>query len=104
MVATDAAVLIPLRSFDDAKTRLAGVLSPADRRRLAMAMAERVVRAARDLPVHVVSDDADVLRGATEMQDLWVEVEKETAEVAIWLLYTSPSPRDATRSRMQSSA
>ena len=28
MVATDAAVLIPLRSFDDAKTRLAGVLSP----------------------------------------------------------------------------
>ena len=67
MVATDAAVLIPLRSFDDAKTRLAGVLSPADRRRLAMAMAERVVRAARDLPVHVVSDDADVLRWAERL-------------------------------------
>lgn len=67
MVATDAAVLIPLRSFDDAKTRLAGVLTPDDRRRLAMAMAERVVRAARDLPVYVVSDDADVLRWAERL-------------------------------------
>lgn len=61
------AVLIPIRSFDDAKTRLAGVLSPADRRRLAMAMAERVVRAARGLPVFVVSDDADVLRWADRL-------------------------------------
>lgn len=64
MAATDAAVVIPLRSFDDAKTRLAGVLSAADRRRLAMAMAERVLRAARSLPVYVVSDDPDVLRWA----------------------------------------
>lgn len=61
------AVLIPIRSFDDAKTRLAGVLSPADRRRLAMAMAERVVRAARGLPVFVVSDDDEVLRWAARL-------------------------------------
>ncbi|MEO0495395.1 MAG: 2-phospho-L-lactate guanylyltransferase [Actinomycetota bacterium] len=67
MAATDAAVLIPIRSFDDAKTRLAGVLSPADRRRLAIAMAERVVHAARDLPVHVVTDDPDVLRWAERL-------------------------------------
>jgi 2-phospho-L-lactate guanylyltransferase len=63
--ATDAAVLIPIRSFDDAKTRLAGVLTPADRTRLARAMAERVVRAAHNLPVHIVSDDADVARWAS---------------------------------------
>ena len=56
--------MIPIRSFADAKTRLAGVLSPADRRRLAMAMAARVMRAARGLPVFVVSDDAEVLRWA----------------------------------------
>ena len=61
------AILIPIRSFDDAKTRLAGVLSPADRRRLAMAMAERVVRAARGLPVFVVSDDDEVLRWADRL-------------------------------------
>ena len=67
MAATDAAVLIPIRSFDDAKTRLAGVLSAADRRRLAMAMAERVVRAARGLDGHVVSDDDEVLRWAAKL-------------------------------------
>lgn len=64
MRATDAAVLIPIRSFDDAKTRLSGVLTPADRRRLVRAMAERVVHAARGLPVHIVSDDAEVARWA----------------------------------------
>lgn len=62
-----AVVLIPIRSFDDAKTRLAPVLTAADRRRLAQAMAERVVRAARDLPVRVVSDDADVARWARRL-------------------------------------
>lgn len=62
-----AVVVIPIRSFDDAKTRLAGVLSPADRRRLAEAMAERVVRAAHELPVHVVSDDASVARWAVSL-------------------------------------
>lgn len=64
MRATDAAVLIPIRSFDDAKTRLSGVLTPVDRTRLARAMAERVVHAAHELPVHVVSDDRDVARWA----------------------------------------
>ena len=67
MRATDAAVLIPIRSFNDAKTRLAGVLTEADRRRLAQAMAERVVHAAHDLPVHIVSDDAGVARWATRV-------------------------------------
>lgn len=55
-----AVVAIPIRSFDGAKTRLSGALSSADRRRLAEAMAERVVRAAHDLPVVVVTDDPDV--------------------------------------------
>ncbi len=67
MRATDAAVLIPIRSFDDAKTRLSGVLSAADRTRLARAMAERVVHASRGLPVHVVSDDPEVARWASKM-------------------------------------
>ena len=62
-----AVVAIPIRSFDDAKTRLAGVLSAADRRRLAEAMAERVVRAAHDLPVFIISDDADVARWASRL-------------------------------------
>lgn len=62
-----AVVAIPIRSFDDAKTRLSGVLSAADRRRLAEAMAERVVRAAHDLPVFIISDDADVARWAKRL-------------------------------------
>ncbi len=59
-----AVVAIPIRSFGDAKTRLSAVLSAADRRRLAEAMAERVVHAAHDLPVFIISDDEDVTRWA----------------------------------------
>jgi len=66
-----AVVAIPIRSFDDAKTRLSGVLSASDRRRLAEAMAERVVRAAHGLPVFIVSDDAKV---ATWAEGLGVEI------------------------------
>lgn len=53
-------VLIPIRSFDDAKSRLAEVLSPQDRVELSRWMAGRVVTAAGDLPVRVVTDDIDV--------------------------------------------
>ena len=60
MSAHDATVILPIRSFADAKSRLTSVLSPADRERLVRAMAERVVHAAHHLPVLVVSDDPDV--------------------------------------------
>lgn len=61
----NAAVLIPVKDFTRAKARLAGVLSPADRARLARWMAERVVAAAGSLPVFVVCDDEDVADWAT---------------------------------------
>jgi 2-phospho-L-lactate/phosphoenolpyruvate guanylyltransferase len=54
------AVLIPVKSFDLAKGRLAQALSPAERSRLAMTMAERVIVAARPLPTWVVCDSPDV--------------------------------------------
>ena len=57
-------MLVPIRSFDDAKTRLAEVLDAAERRSLARAMATAVVRAALDLPVVVVTDDAEVIEWA----------------------------------------
>lgn len=61
-----AAVLIPVKSFAEAKVRLAPALSPQRRARLAQEMAEGVVRSARGLPVAVVCDDrlvADWARG-----------------------------------------
>lgn len=58
-------MLVPIRSFDDAKTRLAEVLDAAERRSLARAMATAVVRAALDLPVVVVTDDAEVIEWAS---------------------------------------
>lgn len=61
---THTVVLIPIRSFDDSKSRLADALDPDERRRLTMWMALRVVHAAGDLPVHVVTDDADVVEWA----------------------------------------
>ena len=69
----NAAVLIPVKDFTKAKARLAGVLAPADRARLARWMAERVVAAAGPLPVFVVCDDEQVAEWATSMHTtvLW---------------------------------
>lgn len=53
-------MLVPLKSFREAKGRLRGHLSPAERHRLARGMAERVVRAAAPLAVYVACDDDEV--------------------------------------------
>ena len=56
----DAAVLIPVKDFRQAKARLANVLTPEHRLRLARWTAERVIAAASPLPVFVACDDDDV--------------------------------------------
>jgi 2-phospho-L-lactate guanylyltransferase len=56
----DVAVLIPVKRFDHAKGRLAGLLAADERVRLARWLAERVVRAAAELPVFVACDHDDV--------------------------------------------
>lgn len=53
----DAAVLIPVKDFRQAKARLANVLTPEHRLRLARWTAERVIAAASPLPVFVACDD-----------------------------------------------
>lgn len=56
----NAAVLVPVKAFDQAKQRLSGVLSPDQRRRLAQSLAEGVLSAVSDLQVFVVCDDEAV--------------------------------------------
>jgi 2-phospho-L-lactate/phosphoenolpyruvate guanylyltransferase len=53
-------VLVPVKSFRQAKRRLTKVFTSEERSRLARRMAERVVAAARGLPVAVVCDDEEV--------------------------------------------
>lgn len=55
-----AAVVVPVKSFDVAKGRLADALSVDERARLAKRMAAGVIAAASPLPVWVVCDDHDV--------------------------------------------
>lgn len=55
-----SSVVVPVKSFTLAKTRLAAHLSEPQRRALAQQMAETVLRAAGDLPVTVTCDDEDV--------------------------------------------
>jgi 2-phospho-L-lactate guanylyltransferase len=57
-------VLIPVKAFDHAKRRLHLAMSDHQRADLARAMADRVVDAARPLPVAVVCDDTEVARWA----------------------------------------
>ncbi|HMK10694.1 MAG TPA: 2-phospho-L-lactate guanylyltransferase [Acidimicrobiales bacterium] len=59
-----AAVLVPVKSFRDAKLRLAPALDADARSALARRMAEGVVAAAHPLPVFVVCDDDDVAEWA----------------------------------------
>ena len=63
----NAAVLIPVKAFDQAKNRLADTLSPADRARLARDLAERVVRAAAPLPVFIACEDDAVAQWAASV-------------------------------------
>ncbi|MCL4413694.1 MAG: 2-phospho-L-lactate guanylyltransferase [Actinobacteria bacterium] len=59
-----SAVLVPVKAFAHAKARLAPVLDPLSRARLAQSMAECVIRAASPLPVAVVCDDETVAKWA----------------------------------------
>lgn len=61
-----AVVLVPVKSFGDAKVRLAGVLDEQSRAELARSMATRVLGAADPLPVAVVCDDDDVAKWAID--------------------------------------
>lgn len=62
----DTVVLIPIRSFDDAKSRLAGRLDAGSRRRLVQRMAATVLAAAGSSPTRVVTDDPEVTAWATD--------------------------------------
>lgn len=54
------ALLVPVKSFANAKVRLAPALSPEERRLLARQLAEGVLAAAGSLPTFVVCDDEEV--------------------------------------------
>lgn len=63
-IPADTVVLIPIRSFDDSKSRLTDALDLAQRGALSVWMAGRVVAAAGDLPVRIVTDDPGVVEWA----------------------------------------
>src|SRR5436305_6290940 len=66
------AVLLPVKSFAEAKLRLAPALDPGRRAALARAMATLVVAAAAPLPTAVVCDDAEVATWARDLGALVV--------------------------------
>ena len=61
------AVVVPIRSFEGALSRLSEVMDGFGRRELMRLMAERVVDAADGLPIHVATDDAGVADWARGM-------------------------------------
>lgn len=67
MRGVDPAALIPVKSFRAAKARLAGVLTDAERARLARSMAAQVIAAARPLPTFVACDDDEVAAFADDL-------------------------------------
>lgn len=61
------AVLMPVKAFRDAKVRLAPALPAPERAALARQMGERVIAAARDLPVAVACDHEEVAAWAAAL-------------------------------------
>ena len=61
------AVVMPIRSFDGALSRLTSVLGRSGCRELMRRMAGRVVAAADGLPVHVATDDTEVAAWASDL-------------------------------------
>lgn len=87
------AVVVPIKAFNRAKARLAGVLEPAQREELAKKMAQIVILAARPYPVIVACDDEAVAAWAvrhgarvswTEGLDLDGAATTAVAESATW--------------------
>ena len=66
MPSVEPVVLVPVKAFADAKARLSGALSPADRESLARFTAARVVAAAAPAAAYVVCDDDAVAQWATD--------------------------------------
>ena len=71
------AALVPAKALDQAKGRLAELLGEEERRRLALAMLEDVVRALQGVQaldaIHVVSPDVGVLDRARDLGAIAVE-------------------------------
>lgn len=61
------AVIVPVRSFEGALSRLAGVLGERRCHDLMRLMANRVVAAADGLPVYVATDDVEVAAWASDL-------------------------------------
>lgn len=66
------AVLVPVKTFSEAKLRLAPALDPAHRAELARVMATHVVTSTAPLPTAVVCDDAEVAEWARDLGALVV--------------------------------
>ncbi len=63
----NAAVVVPIRSFEAGKSRLGSELDAGQRAELLRSMAGNVVAAAGSMPVAVVSDDGEVRRWAAAL-------------------------------------
>jgi 2-phospho-L-lactate guanylyltransferase len=66
-MASGSVVLVPVKSFELAKGRLADVLDRATRSTLARNLASGVVAAARPLPTYIVCDNAEVASWAVSI-------------------------------------
>jgi 2-phospho-L-lactate guanylyltransferase len=67
------AVLLPVKAFRASKLRLAAVLHPDQRIRLARHLASHVAQAAHDLPLWIVCDDDEVAEwaGGLQARPIW---------------------------------
>lgn len=76
-VSRDIALVVPVRGFDDAKSRLSGILSPVQRRTLAQNCATGVLRRNAPCLKFVVCDDEEVDTWARNCDAIPIRVESQ---------------------------
>ena len=98
MKASGTVAIVPMKPLTEAKTRLSGDLTPAQRRAMSRNMLRRVLRAlmepvpglSRDSAVSttwVVGGDPDLSRVAQEEGALWLEEQGSDINETLWLTF-----------------
>ena len=86
--------------YEEIKSNYGGI----DQRWLIIQSSAAAIRSKKTVEKKVIKENAGLKKGIKQLSKISYTTEQQATQAVVCLLYTSPSPRDATLSRMPSSA